>query len=411
MTESRHIRTTALGVAVLAFMAISKAVAAPDEALLGADRGYPIGSSKDWWREEYAVGTHSNFDKLFPARRIPQAPSTSTLRKVAQKPRISYQSDSGEKTVEDYLKQTRTTALLILKDDQILLEHYQYQRTATDKFTSWSMAKSLLSLLMGVALSEGKISSLDDLILKYVPELANHPYGKTSLRQLLQMSSGIKYAENPPSGDGDGVKLVLGHASQTISGGPEAVAHLNTSLNPAGKEFNYSSADTYVAGMALQNALGKPLSVYMSEKIWSAIGAESEASWNTDKAGYDIAYAFFNATLRDWGRLGRLLANDGSLDGKAVIPRNYLIEATTPQGEHLGFNKRKSDFGYGYQFWLLPGSTRQFVLIGTRGQYLFVDPNSKLVMVRFSVRKKWFDLDDENETRSLWHGIVNRLSH
>ncbi len=95
------------------------------------------------------------------------------------------------------------------------------------------------------------------------------------------MSSGIKYAENPPSGDGDRVKLVLGHASQTISGGPEAVAHLNTSLNPAGKEFNYSSADTYVAGMALQNALGKPLSVYMSEKIWSAIGAESEASWNT----------------------------------------------------------------------------------------------------------------------------------
>jgi CubicO group peptidase (beta-lactamase class C family) len=173
-----------------------------------------------------------------------------------------------------------------------------------------------------------------------------------------------------------------------------------------GEKFSYSSAETQVLGLVLRMATGQPLAEYLSEKIWRPMGAEADASWNIDKGGNEVAYIGVNATLRDYARLGMLLANDGTQDGRPIIPPGWVRQATTPPGEPFEPGQTRSFFGYGYQTWILPGEGRQFALRGLRGQVVFVDPKSKLVMVHTAAR----DVGDAGrEMLPLWLAIVKGL--
>jgi CubicO group peptidase (beta-lactamase class C family) len=153
-------------------------------------------------------------------------------------------------------------------------------------------------------------------------------------------------------------------------------------------------------------ATGIPLAEYLSEKIWRPMGAEADASWIIDKGGYEVAYIGVNATVQDYARVGMLLANDGTLDGRPIIPGGWVREATTPSGEQFEAGQTGTSFGYGYQTWILPGAERQFVLRGLRGQAVFVDPKSKLVMVHTAARDVF---DAGREMVLLWRGIVQSL--
>jgi CubicO group peptidase (beta-lactamase class C family) len=267
-------------------------------------------------------------------------------------------------------------------------------------------------MLIGIAVSESKIRSIDEPASAYVPGLTNTEYGKTPIRDLLHMSSGIAFAENYDGSD-DIAKLSRDLFGEPGKGPIASVAQFNTRIAPPGTKWSYSSADTEVLGLVLRAAIGEPIADYLGEKIWQAIGTEADASWTIDSSGQEAAFCCFNAVLRDYARLGRLLAHDGAWEGQQLIPRQWLFDATTvnPANAYLAPRTATSYFGYGYQVWLLPGGQRQFALIGIRGQMILVDPASKLVMVHTAVRQKPAEQAAFAETIALWLGVVEQLGH
>ncbi len=381
----------------------------PDAAEYGAAAGFPVGPAAAASQLGNLVGTYSHFGEMFPSRVVKRA-ATPWLFKRAAEPSISYNFKSDRFSIQDYLARNPATGLLIAKDDTILYEHYQYARTDSDRFLSQSMAKTITAMLVGIAVTENKIKSIDDPVSAYVPGLADTEYGRTPLRALLHMSSGVSFSEKYDGADD------IARLSRDLFGEPgkdpvASVAQFNTRTAPAGTRWHYASSETEILGLVLRAAVGQPVADYLSDRIWQPIGTESDASWAIDRTGQEITFCCFNAVLRDYARLGRLLAYDGAWEGRQLIPRQWLLDATTvrPGDGYLAPKTATPYFGYGYQVWLLPGEARRFALLGIRGQIIFVDPASKLVMVHTAVRKKPSDPGANAETVALWLQVVAQL--
>ena len=381
----------------------------PDAAAYGAAAGFPVGTRTTSSQLEHLVGTYSHFGEIFSSRQVRRA-TTPWLFKRAVEPAISYKFGSEQRSIADYLGHNPTTGLLIAKDDTILYEHYQYARTDRDRFLSQSMAKTITSMLIGIAVSEGKIKSIDDPVSTYVPGLAEAEYGKTSIRDLLHMSSGVAFSEIY-DGQDDIAQLARDLFIEPGKNPVTSVAQFNTRATPPGTKWHYASVETEILGLVLRSATGEPLADYLHSRIWDAIGAEADASWAVDNTGQEIAFCCFNATLRDYARLGRLLAHDGAWEGRQLIPRQWVLDATTvkPADGHLAPGTATSYFGYGYQVWLLPGEQRRFALLGIRGQIILVDPATKLVMVHTAVRKQPSEPRAYAETLALWFAVLGQL--
>jgi CubicO group peptidase (beta-lactamase class C family) len=379
--------------------------AAPDEGVLGKDEGYPVCPPSLRPEVRCLIGLVSRFDEMFPARTVARAVRARPLARAAAEPALRYTHESQSRGLDDYLAHNRTTGLLILKGDTVLVERYQYDRKPEHRMNSYSMAKTIVAMLVGVALSEGWIRSLDDRAEQYVAELKGTPYGETPIRHLLTMSSGVRFVENY-SGNDDVATLARLSVLGESEGGAATVMPFRTRDRAPGERFHYSSAETQVLGLVLRAATAMPLAEYLSAKIWQPMGAEADASWTIDKGGYETAYFAVNATLRDYARFGMLLANDGALDGRQIIPADWVRAATTPAARQFEPGQTNSLFGYGYQTWIVPGQERQFVLRGLRGQAVFVDPKAKLVMVHTAAR----DVGDPGrELLALWFGVVKSL--
>lgn len=364
-------RLALLGAALFA----AAALAAPDEELLGKSKGYPVCQPWGAGAEACAVGAYSHYDKLVPFSIV----KAGAPRALKEAPKVLPMN------ADAFMAETRSTGLLVLKGDAIVAERYGYERKASDRFTSMSMAKTVVAMLMGVALSERKIRSIDDLAQDYVPQLKGQPYGETSLRHLLMMSSGVRFNEVY---DGRDDTETLGEKTwgQRGPGGADTVATFTTRERPAGEKFSYSSGESQVLALVLRAAVKKPLADYLSEKIWQPMGAEADATWLVDRGGYETGYAGINATLRDWGRLGMLLANYGEADGRQLIPAEWIREATIPHGPQFRIGVASKRSGYGYQTWLIDDEGR-FALLGIRGQAILVDPKSKVVVVNTAVHR------------------------
>ena len=269
------------------------------------------------------------------------------------------------------------------------------------------MAKTVVAMLVGIALAQGSIKSLDDAAQKYVVELAGTPYGETPIRHLLTMSSGVRFIETY-SGTDDVATLARLTLMGESEGGAATVMPFRTRERSPGQRFSYASGDTQVLGLVLQAATGRPLADYLSEKIWKPMGAESDASWMIDKGGFETGFAGINATLRDYARLGMLLADDGVLDGHHVLPTGGVKAATTPSAKQFEAGQTGAGlFGYGYQTWLIGGKGRQFALRGLRGQAIFVDPASKLVLVHTSAGPVGVMSPD---LLALWFSVSKRFA-
>jgi CubicO group peptidase (beta-lactamase class C family) len=383
----------------------------PDEESLGKSKGYPLASRHAaLQREEHLVSNYSGGrEKFYPHHIVKKGPVPTPLAKAEWPTLFWYTLDGRRYNSDEYLKRQRVMGLLVIKEGQIVLERYQFNRNESNRFQSESMAKSVSALLVGIAIAEGHIKSVDDLAKQYVPELVDHPYGETSIRHLLQMSSGVKYSLDYTESDDETI-LIRGSAGNLGPGGVNTVMPFknNKRIYEPGKKFQYGSCQTQVLGLVLRQAIGKSLADYLSEKIWQPMGAESDASWQIDKSGQEAAFCCLGATLRDFGRLGMLLANDGVSDGKQIVPQEWVHEATqpTPGYPHLKPGVDHPYFGYGYQFWVFPGSKRRFALQGTRGQAVFVDPELKLVMVQAAVWKSLIHQESHGERDALWRGIV-----
>ncbi len=375
----------------------------PDAAEYGASSGYPIGDRTTCSRPAFLVGCHSHFDQVYEGRLVHRATTPSPLGRAAQEPAIRYEYEGQILNLDDYLARNPATGLLIARGDTILIERYQYARHDRQRFTSWSMAKTVTAMLIGIAIAEGRIRSIDDHAAVYVPAFAGTEYGRTSLRHLLQMSSGVRFIEEY-SGKDDVARLGADTYRQLGSGGVESVRHFNVRAAPPGTKFYYASAETQVLGLVLRSAVGRPIAEYLQEKIWEPMGGEADANWLIDRSGQEAAYCCINAVLRDYARLGMLLAHRGNGRGQQIIPAAWIEDATRV---HPG-QPQPDAGGYGYQVWILAGQRRMFALRGVRGQAIYVDPASRLVMVHTAVRRQARD-PGVREANALWRGLVQQL--
>lgn len=372
--------------------------AAPDEALLGKAQGYPVcRRAVGAMPQRCLVGNLSHYDQIVPARSVARGAAARPLKRLA---------GEAPAYLDSFLAANRNTGLLVLKGDTIVAERYQYERRPEHRFQSYSMAKTVVGMLVGLALAEGRIGSVDDRAEQYVPELKGHPYGGTRLRDLLTMSSGVKFTENY---DGNDDIMVLGRRTlmQQGPGGPQALLSFTERARPAGERFSYASAESEVLSLVLRAAVGRPLAEYLSEKIWQPMGAEADATWLIDPAGYELGYMGLNATLRDWARLGALLARYGELDARQIIPAEWVKAATRPDAPHLRVGRATRNNGYGYQTWLVDEKGR-FALLGVRGQGVFVDPGTRLVVVHTAVHASARDPSRAEQFR-LFYRLLESL--
>lgn len=379
------------------------AQAAPDEELLGKELGYPVGTRTTWFFDERVrVGSFSHLDSILPHQLLPRADKPRELPVAASPPAYIYQG----RTIDDFLARRRVTGLMVIKDGVVQVERYQYDRTPAQRLLSNSMAKSIVSIAVGMALQEGRIRSLDDNAAVYVPELAGSAYGETPIRALLRMGSGVKFSERYDSGD-DLMKYV---SRQFSDGTIAALRSFGARDAPAGQRFQYASAETIVLGLVVKGATGQGLSAYVAERLWQPMGAEADATWTVDPGGFEYAWGNFNATLRDWGRLAMLLADDGMRDGRQIIPRDYLIEATDFRRHPAAFAPGTATpyYGYAYQFWTYPGAVRRFALLGVYGQSIFVDPQLRLALIITAAQRDPTSTADGfgAERNALWRSIV-----
>lgn len=388
--------------------------AAPDEDLLGKAAGYPVAPRLGQaYQEGYRVGSFSAMDSLSPHCTLEPSAQPQPLPKAASEPAFRYKLDGRTLTLDDYMQRQRATAVLVLKDGQIVAERSNYDRKPEQRLLSNSMAKTIVALGIGKALEEGRIRSLDDAAAAYEPKLAGTLYGQTKIINLLRMASGAQFVEDY-SGKDDLARFNQTTRTQGSAAGSQVVTER---VAPEGTLFNYASAETQMLGLVLRGATGQTLCQYIGEKIWQPLGAQARATWLVNPVDQtELAAGNFNATVHDFARLGLLLANDGQRDGKAIIPRDYLLRMTDASQQPPAFrpgtmqNKGSTYMGYGLQTWLLPGSHRRFVLLGIYGQAIFVDPDLKLVIVHMAVAKDASgDASSTHigaERNALWRGIV-----
>ena len=348
-------------------------------------------------------------DEIFEGRLVRRAAAPSPLKRPSSEPQVRYDYQGESRGLDQYLARNPTTGLLIARDDTILVERYQYARSDRHRLTSFSMAKTVTSMLIGIALAEGRIRSVDDPASAYVPALAGTEYGRTPLRHLLQMSSGVRFLEEY-SGRDDVTRLAMDTFWLRGPGGVAAVKQFNERIAPSGTRYSYASVETQVLGLVLAHAVGRSVSDYLQEKIWQPMGAEADATWLVDRAGQESTFCCLNVVLRDWGRLGLLLAHEGNWRGRQIIPVGWIREATSvrPEQPYLAPRTATRFYGYGYQTWIFPDEPGMFALLGIRGQTIFVDPSRRLVMVHTAVRKLPVDPAGA-ETVALWRGVVRDL--
>jgi CubicO group peptidase (beta-lactamase class C family) len=390
--------------------------AEPDEEQLGKLQNYPLGTASTWYQNPFRVGSWSRLASVPGIRTRPVTPpnTATALPPAVNSPAVSYAYKGISYTLAQYLDRQRATGLLILKNGAVVAEHYRYGRTPDARFLSFSMAKSVTSLLVGVALQQGHIQSIDDTAETYDKSLAGSPYGTTTVRQLLRMSSGLVFSERYDGND-DIARLSRAGAGAPGAGKPVDVLRSVTERHaPAGSKFVYASAETAVLGRVLSNATQKTVAELTREWLWQPMGAENDAFWRVGSDGYEQTQGGFSASLRDWGRLGLLLANDGKVGPLQVLPREYLLDATDPARQPAAFKPRIATpyFGYGYQFWLLPMKQRSFAMQGIHGQTVYVQPATGVVMVLTSVWEQASGRQDVlpyQERDALWRGVLRSL--
>lgn len=300
-------------------------------------------------------------------------------------------------TLTTFLEDTQTTGLLVLKDGNIVYENYWLGHARDKQHISFSMAKSFVSALMGIAIEEGFVTSIEEAVTDYVPELVGSGYEGVRIKDVLQMSSGVGFNEDYGDFNSDINRFSRATAFGTSL--DDFSASLVREREP-GTYHHYVSIDTQVLGMVLTRATGQSLSHYLSEKIWQPLGMEYKAFWLADDDGMELALGGLNVSLRDYAKLGWLYLNQGTWTDnlnhtQQIVPKQWVIDSITADAPHLiaGENNpaSSSSFGYGYQWWLPLGAEDEFAAQGIYDQYIYIDPDQKLVIVKNSANYRYTD--------------------
>ena len=330
---------------------------------------------------------------------------------------IEYQSDGQQKQMdlEDFLQSTHTTSFIVIQDDTILYEGYFNGYDRASIVTSFSVAKSFTSALIGIAIDEGYIGSVDDPMIAYLPELEGKGFDELTIRHLLTMSSGIQYLADDELPD---LKEITQFTDDGLTYSyPDRrslVLQVRRDGKPLGSEFNYNNYCTILLGMILERTTGRAPSAYLQEKIWEPLGMEYPASWSLEReeGGLELMVSGINARAVDFAKFGRLYLNNGNWDGTQIISTDWVIESTSPDPDdhrtwHSYADWEEANGYYKYQWWgrSNPDGSYHYTALGKRGQYIFVAPQENLVIVRFG-----FDEGGVDDWMGVFQEITTRVN-
>ena len=392
MSRRRDLLLAAPGAALLAAAggAWHKPVLAQPAGDWGGPQGYPMGwgpaGQVPRWEAypAYRAGNYSGgFETMFRHHLIAAPAQASPLQVTPVA--VNYRWGLVRRGVQDYLDQWPVTGLLIARQGRIWAEHYRFGRDATQRLTSWSMAKSVTSLLVGIALDQGLIRSLDDLPQDYVPELQGTLHGQIPLRHLLNMSSGadVVHERDPVRID---VPALLGWPQARTVGTDvnRVVREWRSKLEAPGVRYNYNELCPLTMGMLLRAVSGGSLAQFAQTQLWQPMGAESDASWLTDALGREYNCVGFAARLRDWARLGQLVAQQGEMQGRQIVSKAWLTDCAShgPQDAQVRYGTMRADMGYKNFFWHPRPGGAWLMMNGHHGQRVLIDRASQTVLVQ-----------------------------
>jgi CubicO group peptidase (beta-lactamase class C family) len=366
------------------------------------------------------AATFRNIDRLAPTRTIRQGGVPLPLPRHALDLAVdlTYAYRDKQFTVDEFLRRRRVAGLLVLKDGRVALERYAMGNSPQTRWTSFSVAKSFMSTLVGAALQDGSIASLDDTVGRYVVALRGSAYGDSPLRDLLCMTSGVQWEEDYSILHGSDILRFARAIGERRSGAVMELIRSRPRAAPSGSVFNYSTGDTYVLGAAVAAATGGDLSSYLSKKIWARLGMEHDAYWLLDSPdGLETGGNEISATLRDYGRFGLFFLADGRIGDEQVLPAGWRDTASRPRTAIASYGQVDDDpLGFGYLWWsfpegagALPYHDGAFTAQGIFGQFLYINPRENVVAVVWSAWRSAWDDNAEMETYALLGAAVARL--
>lgn len=402
-------RFARVSLGALAALALAGPLGAQDTAPAGPSPAV-VAMRWQWLNPEINAFTFRDTDKVFESRAVERGGPVWDLPRAAGFAIPSYRFDGQERSYPEFAERTFTNALLVMRDGKILFEDYRNRSDERTRFVSFSMAKTITGLLVGIAIDNGQIASLDDPAMKYVPELAGTGYDGVTIRQILQMRSGVDYQERYDFGDNPSFAGKLHAQAIVLNRMRFADGALETKrANPPGSTFNYSTLDTFVLGWVLERATGKPLAAFTQEVLWKPLGAEADGFWLADGppgTGRELAGMGFNAVLRDFGRLGQLMLQDGMRHGQRIVPEGWMAAATTM----LPFpsdGRRQGRSGYGFQIWQVDDEPGAYAAVGLAGQYIYVHPQTRTVIVKLSYYPPVAPAHVDPETMAMFKAIAH----
>lgn len=319
-------------------------------------------------RGDRQVAAFSNFDRIFPTRTIAAGDAPLVLpERPVDLAGLRFESGGETFDLDRFMEESRIAGLLVLREGAVVLERHGLGTDPSTRWVSFSVAKSVVSLLVGVALADGTLESLDVSVAQYLPELRGTAYEPVTFRHALQMASGVQWTDGYNAVDSDFNRSLTRPTQELLQdlGSRDRLAE-------PGTRFNYNSGETHLLGAALGAAIGTDLATYLSDRIWRPFGMEADAHWLlVEPEGAEHGGCCFSATLRDYGRLGLLALREGVLpDGTRLLPEGWMADATTPS---------PANPGYGALWWLREGGT--FAALGIFGQVVWIDPEADLVVV------------------------------
>jgi CubicO group peptidase (beta-lactamase class C family) len=375
-------------IGIIAAVTIAVLVVAAFAVALVASRG-PLGGLLNLFADGRRAEGFRTLHEALPSNAVAASGDVWAFERAERPLPERYTFGDAERATAEFLRATETTGLLVVRDGVILHEAYFQGYDERSLATSFSVAKSFVSALVGIALERGHLRSLDDPIDAYVPELAGSAFAGVPIRDVLTMSSGVAFVEDYTSMGSDVMVLPL-----RLFGLRRSVAEVLRGLpreRAPGSVHDYSSGDALALGLLLTGATGRSVAAFLEEVLWGPAGMEAGAAWSTDLAGQELTYAFLAATLRDYARFGRLYLDGGRRDGVQVVPAAWVEASLRPAAAHLqpgasppsasGFG---AGFGYGYQWWLPDGDEGDFLAMGIWGQFVYVHPERRIVIVKTS---------------------------
>ena len=322
-----------------------------------------------------------SMDQMFVTRTVPRGGPVWNLPRSDRSLDFTYSWQGGRVPAEQFLERTYTNALLVLKDGRIVSEIYRNNSDARSRFIGWSMTKSLTSVLIGCALAEGRIDSLDTPITRHLPELVGGGYDGVSIRQVMQMRSGVDYEErydfgNPGVAASNHIAALVRNTARFAD-----VARTLPRKHSPGTHFQYKTIDTAVLGWLVERVTQGSVAAYTARCVWEPLGAEADGYYIMDGPpgiGREFSGAGYNATLRDYARFGQMMLDGGVANGRRIVSAEWVRQSTGPSGPE---DSRRG--GYGLQWWTMGGSDA-YAAIGLQGQYIYIDPSMRTVVVKLS---------------------------